>query len=57
VNTKHLNQDQRRFSKLFYWSAFYGLQDVVFKFLGLGVSPFMKIYNGKNAIDACIEGL
>jgi ankyrin repeat protein len=57
VNTKHLNEDQRRFSKLFYWSAFYGLQDVVFKFLGLGVSPFMKIYNGKNAIDACIEGL
>ena len=42
---------------MYYWAAYYGLKETVELFLGkLGISPFIKIYNNKNVIDAAVEG-
>jgi hypothetical protein len=40
-----------------YWAAFYGVKDLVILYLEkLGISPFMKLFKGTSAIDACILG-
>ena len=45
------------FGSLFYWAGYYGLKETVDLFLNkLGVSPFIKLYNNKNVIDAAVEG-
>ena len=46
------------FGTLYYWAAFFGYRKTIDKFLnGLGISPFIKLYNQKNVIDAATEGL
>jgi|APSaa5957512535_1039671.scaffolds.fasta_scaffold53685_4 hypothetical protein len=48
---------QQLFGRLYYWAGYYGFFDTVELFLGkLGVSPFVKLYNHQNVIDAAVEG-
>jgi hypothetical protein len=56
VHRKKLNDTQRTFGTLFYWAGYYGDKQLVDKFLGLGLSPFLKLFHHKNVIDGCIEG-
>ena len=43
--------------KLFYWAGYFGNVDMVDNFLVLlGVSPFMKMFNGANVASACVQG-
>jgi len=45
------------FGSIYYWSGYYGLTETVELFLGkLGISPFVKLYNHQNVIDAAVEG-
>ena len=45
------------FGSLYYWAAYYGQFETVKLFLNkLGISPFIKLYNYKNLIDAAVEG-
>lgn len=38
-----------------FWAGYYGDKALVWKFMTqLGISPFMKIVQGKNVITACI---
>ena len=39
---KRLTEEQARFLKVYYWSAFYGLKKSVDIFLKIGISPFIK---------------
>jgi hypothetical protein len=45
------------FGSIYYWAGFYGIKETVKLFLGkLGVSPFIKLFNNQNVIDAAVEG-
>lgn len=42
---------------MYYWAAYYGMKETVDLFIQkLGMSPFIKLYNFKNVIDAAVEG-
>ena len=42
---------------MYYWAGYYGCFETVDLFLGkLGISPFIKLYNNKNVIDAAVDG-
>ena len=46
-NSKDLTPVQRSFLPLYYWAAYYNMQETVDLFLGqLGISPFVKIHQG-----------
>jgi len=57
VNSKKLNDLQRDFLHINYWGGFYGYRKAIDLFLSMGLSPFMKSYQNKCVIDACINGL
>ena len=57
VKHRQLSKIQFLFGSLYYWAAFYGQFETVELFLSkLGISPFIKLYNHKNLIDAAVEG-
>jgi len=52
-----LNEEQKLFGHAYYWAGFYGQRDVIELFLErIGMSPFVKLIEKKNVIDALIEG-
>jgi hypothetical protein len=57
VNSKVLNAAERSFCRLFYWAGFYDDRKTINFFLSkLGMSPFMKLYQGQSVVDACVLG-
>ena len=56
VNAKELLPTQMLFAHGFYWAGFYGQQEAMDMFLSIGMSPFIKLIDQKNVIDAVIEG-
>ena len=57
VNTKQLTKTQKLFGHAFYWAGFYGERKVINLFLDrIAISPFVKLIDGKNVVDALVEG-
>ena len=57
VKHTQLTEIQRIFARTFYWAAFVGDLQYCRLFLKkLGVSPFMKLFQNKNLVSACIIG-
>ena len=54
---KNLSTFQQRVAHILYWGGFFGDNQLITMYINhLGVSPFMKIENGKNLVAACVEG-
>ena len=52
-----MSETQKLFGHAYYWAGFYGHREVMELFLEhIGMSPFIKLIENKNVVDALIEG-